>query len=523
MSLSSMALASGAATPQTHQERLMALAALGPEADLDNVKALVARKDPAWMETLIDIGLFDIGTAMQACNDNGQAQSAIRQWSEMSLAFLDFFGTGDPGLRKGNEMIETHRGAVFKRSPEVLALFDKAAMRLAGQAESIRSMAPPTDPAAGSYPASVSHPNVSTEPFAALESLHARQSTAVEALSLWAGVACALNRPQALKALIDAFPEAMTTAVPAKSTILANTLKNERPADFYGTNMLDEQRVSPLFCAIHASSRSCVTVILDKREALGLSLDAPLTADKGARMSHPKTFLEVIALSDPFFMPEVAAETIERVLKTMPHAAPTLAWGLTKHADTHPNLFTLTVPMGIYHGTEASLRLDALQAAVLHAPKAMPEILARLDWDEVAPAFISRESPFMKAAANAKKGAVPHREAALLALIEKAKVDGREDVVFQTYAVQLKNKDVRWPAPVTMLSTSGFEKTLLAFLDHGYDPKTKQPDATHTLLDLAELNNHGTVGMLHSHAARGRAHQLLGEMDEPALKVPKPS
>lgn len=281
---------------------------------------------------------------------------------------------------------------------------------------------------------------------------------------------------------------------------------------FFGSSEKTVQFVSPFLCAMHSGSLACMQVILDKRSELGLPLDMPFVGDPEG--VHAKKFSNLVALLSWSVRPDVAAKALAAVAEKEPKAMALASWAMISNAESNPNLFHAFAQMGAFHGDSDSLRLSALRASLKFCPDAVPELLARLDWDKTLPMF-DRPFLFFRDCINASGSAGQTKddnESSLLKLIEKAKTDGKLGAVLQTFVSYDPKREKNTQIPVTEFSEMGYVNVLMAFLDHVFDPKSRPANVDSSLLDMAEKEGHPSAGAMRSHLARQRAHQALDEL-----------
>lgn len=484
---------------KTHEQRVHLIAELPVDA-VEKFLAERAKESPSagWMNTLTDVGMLDVSSILDKSANGTMTQDLKDEWIRLAHFFMDF--AGEPKVKLSKELSgsdSARRHTVFEATDEIRDAFHRATERLIPQIAGLKQ-------------------HGFTLP--ALDSQAALSDKMLGVLSRWAATACMLDRADTLKLLVDACPAAMSCSM----SVATRTLKvaqNNKDTDFDQTAGFESCRVAPFYCALQVGSTACMDVVLDKRASLGLTLDVPFSAvvqnsdRSNMGMTRGSPFTHAMFRTDPVCSPAAFAHAIGRIQPTLDEKEQNfLASKMISYADKHPHHFVAVAGQGFFHENDdepnhKGLRMRALNKAVLEAQAALPAFLKHVPWDYMR----NQDSPFIQAPHSCKDTQRGPREEALLALIQQAKIDGREDSAFGIDVLEIRGKKSQ--EPVTMLSANGFNKVMLKFLENGFRPDAKHPEVDSTLNQIADVERHPTRNMLRSYLARTTAHKLIDEID----------
>lgn len=487
------------------KQTVQALASTPQSEMTEHLDRLRPDNGEAWMRTFLTLGALDLVGALEEANketarvfphdSSHHALKACDEWATVAMAFLGAMGSGTVNRKEVPPV-------TWPMPPGVVTAFEEGTRHLVRQADALRSMTNLEGPAA----------------WPRVDSLAAQKHKAVAAMSMWASMACFLNRPDLLKSIVDAYPETMSTATPMGAWRNLGSLKVLNGHEAFATTSVSLQFVSPLLCAIHASSPACMDVLMAKRRALGLGIDPPIFSYEGPR-SDWKTLTQKVVEIDKAATPDMVMHVLQPVMAQV-GATRQVAWDMIQKAQSQPALFIDMAEAGVFHGHGDSLPVQALQAAINWVPAAMPTLLKRIDWTHLRDVLASETSPFLISLQGANLMDIKEqRQTSLLALVAHAKAEGYVDLLLRNFPRKDDKAKALVQSPIAQISAAGFDRVVVAFMDNGFDPKAKPDGVELSLIELATRNQHPTLSTIHSHQARGRAHQLLDDIDNATFKV----
>lgn len=492
----------------THEQRVQVLKEVRSDAMIEFLQTRAETSSVGWLTTLCDIGALDASALFVGSANADDLKERTSEWLKIAHATLDF--VGEPKAKTSPDGIGTdaaRKYTVFEASDEMRQAFHRATERLVLQVDALTQIGIKL-PALDSY-GSINHPMLGL-------------------LARWAGTACMLDRPDTLKLMVDAWPASMSCAIQLE-TKTCNVARINKDTNFYITGEDKYKRLTPFYCALQVGSTTCMDVILDKRASLGLSANAPISGTAKSRYnigsSQPNLFSATLYTTDPVCTPKSFLHAIEKTMPALDQKGQQiLALNMISNAEKRPNHFAAAIGKGYFHEDDQDpgceeFRMRTLKAAVLHAQSALPILLKNVPWEALLEDGSKEHSTIYLATQKCRKDQRQPREDAILALIEQAKVDGRQDAVFATHAGRRQGGD-QWLEPVTSLSAVGFNSVVLKFLENGFDPDSKHPDVASTLNQIADANNHPTRNMLRSFKVRDTAHRLIDEMKASAAPAP---
>lgn len=503
MNLQALAKLDGAQPPKTHADRLMVLSQISEEAMPTFLRTLETKDPAGWMRTIMTVGALDLGDDLKA-QPRSDHQKVREEWGVIATAFVELVGKGV--VRKPKPEDRASAGQVdpwvsFTKDPAVIAAFNQASERLAQQANDINDAGAMT----------------------LLDGKYITTDKVTGALSLWISMACALDQPQTVKTLIDAFPNGMTAATSSASKTL-KTLKFRDRQKAFGSIVEDKCFVSPFLVAMHVGSTGSMDAILAKRAEMGKTLDVPLMSLDDLEETHRYlSDAETLNQLLPAVVPKVLVQAVMPLIDSNRQALNTVIHEQMFLVEKNPDLFAAFAQAGVLHRGDETSIMNCLERGIWHAPKAIPKFLKELDWNVALPRFVSNGSPIFRSVHQIEKEneqGKREREDAVIALIKQGKALGHGDTVLQTFDSRDPTSTKTVWGPVTQLSAAGFERALVAYLDHGFDPKSVPAGGGLSLLEVAERDKHSTLGAILAHTARRRAHDLISEIEnEPAAKV----
>lgn len=194
MNLQTLALEAGGRMPQTHAERLMAMSLVPPSAMVDFLENLPKQDAPGWMRTLMEIGALDLGSSLEHKFSAKEGLDVCEDWEVVVAGFMGLVGHGGLALPPINQPNRHIPRFFFLPNADVVGVFEEATQRLVDQAALVRD---------------ASCLIMQSAEIPGLDSHKAFDHPAARGLSHWAGMACLLGRHEALKVLLDAYPESM--------------------------------------------------------------------------------------------------------------------------------------------------------------------------------------------------------------------------------------------------------------------------------------------------------------------------
>lgn len=496
-SLREMAVAAGAQPIETHDDRLMVLASV-PQSDLLNVvEAMPKESMPGWMSTFSRIGALDLATMLESASDTAEAQKAVTQWKANSRIFLRMVPAASTDFTKKH----APKVGVVEACSNTRAEFLMATHRLAAQSAQLRGnsfmLLPPIDSEA------------------------ALEDPLVRELSHWAAVACMLGMPEALRPLLDAFPEAMSTSVAISVPVLEVLSSNQDANDLMGMSSPAHQQVSPFLCALHASSVECMQAISEKRAVLELPGDPPAIVIDVSKNKVAMTWGQCFHGVNVSSTPQAYAHAMRTAIDGLAAPDKTVTERLMAVGLKNVAYFEACHRAELFKNASPKDKAEALFIALMNVPDLLPDMLKAVPWAAIHKRIGTEKSIVLRLAnATAWKGKSntlqAAREHALAQLITQAEKDSKTEILLSTFIEESARPTCL--EPVSTLSQRGWTDTLKAFFDHGVNPKTSPREGMFSLLALANQQNHPSFPMIKSYLARGRAFEVLDEIASSGLQ-----
>lgn len=495
--------------PRTHEDRAMALCGLDDETGLVFIDAKARKQDVEWLNTMLDIGLFDLADEMQETHNwlmtpyrtHERLTAAVAFLKETHLAKI----TEDPEYGR----LETPTYRMHLDAKEgMAAFFGRYCDRLCEQLPILHANHPGNE-----------DPNASDgcddEDFE-------RLNGALDKAAAYAIVgATALGLSGSVSKLAQVFPKAQEVGLEPEVVGFALS-------DFlYEKN--DDVGLMPRCFAMLFSDRPCMDVLhgawSDGHGTYAVIKDTPSN-----NLDEPSPY-GIVEAAGVIFAPVCEPSAFGKALAMHKNS------GEGIRADRWPGqLEELLEGKGNFKAMGPYLVAYEEAGYFEFAPTATAEmackhghagILSRLkgelDWEALAetqPLEMTHErSQSVGSEISAQKD---RYDESMAAFCQRAINDGKNDyILIHTPSEKDEATGAWFVEPLSFIVKGGFNKTLLKMLDAGLLPTEPPFPETLSPLEIAVLHarspgfkgSASTEGLLRAHTARSAAHELLDQMD----------
>lgn len=477
------------ATPFTQESDWIRLLATLPEKTLC---AMIEEKskvqDLPWLSLMLRTGLFDTTPSQDPVNPKnllGRVPDPESAWGDRCKAMLSVMDTAAWSLKEFEDETNLNpKTAVFNLAPEAKDFFAGFCARLASQVHGIENT---------------------------------KQNDWVRSIIGQAmGLACMMNKPDALQTLIDACPHA------AKATFSETTVGN----GMFSYKLQGKpcaMDLMPLFCALEFSSIACTEKLLVPLAIISPSL--PLcTIHKGH--SRPDnvnvldSFFDLRLRGDPLaFTPLLKHLALREGVPPHGLISGALQEVMERNEKGQVPVNARMLPAFLASGVANTLQDQALPLAIEHNhPTAIEHFRGRINWDRMKSLATAADCGGERDLEEAPVTVAIQlmRAEGVLKLIELAKEDGRCDAVLAQIVSQ--HGKLSGDTARHLTENAVGVQILTALLQAGLDPLVaagRHTDSGYrTLKDVASQANSNAIDVINSFMRREQAKALIDEMNQ---------
>lgn len=481
--------------PETHDERVMSLRGLSPNALATMVLDCATGEKSAWLNTMLDCGLFEIANI---ANEYGHAPTALAFLHRSSVTKMAKVDPEYGVLERPSFNLR------LNAEPETSAFFGRFVDHLIRQKDAFIAA---EDSNSGNDPGEIEH---------RVNELFAKTIVAASALGL----------PNTLKRLVDAAPEAAGTFL--HKDILGGSTINFMEGK--------ETLFAPYVFAMQFSDKQGMEILRQAAPNMGaVALVRERTASGGDVPKEIDILSAVGTVISPLCVPSAFGQALrDRLQASDPPQGDVL--------DAHIERFLSGTngerrigPCLLACEKEGLFNLSPTHTARLACIHGHAEVIPNLvgiQWKpepggiETQPAWLAMdavERSAMQSSAGSvvPKGALEKTAAAIAAYWNRAIADGHPGLVNQVEVIRDEIGPDSAVQPVERLIDLGFNAPLLAMLNAGLSPTQPVRADLPSALDMAvqatgrarRPDAGDTENMLRSFSARGKAHSLIDSMD----------